>query len=234
LASTVSVPQRDCRQEVAIHLADQDLHPDMDVQVVLEKQPNPKNISDVNKKFFVRAEDSQRRVLHEETVELESLHPVDFKFHAAEPGIYTVNVSDSLKVPAASRSIEIRNLNLEFMDTARNMEMLRQWASVSDGLALKAEDCDAGELVRSITSKIEQTRRNRRLHNPVGSIPGCWGWWWALWEQSGCCARNGIWYDFPKFLRLKSDPRSDGRILPPERGHSCPQQHWGVGALADG
>src|SRR5439155_3503912 len=63
------------RQEVAIHLADQDLHPDMDVQVILEKQPNPKNISDPNKKFFVKVEDEHQHVLHDETVELEPLHP---------------------------------------------------------------------------------------------------------------------------------------------------------------
>ena len=44
------------RQDVAIHLADQELHPQMDVQVILEKQPNPKNITDPNRKFFVRVD----------------------------------------------------------------------------------------------------------------------------------------------------------------------------------
>src|SRR5438876_616320 len=117
----------------------------MDVQVILEKQPNPKNISDPNKKFFVKVEDEHQHVLHDETVELEPLHPVDFRFHASTTGVYTVSVSDALKVPCANRTIEIRNLNLEFADTARNMELLRQWAAVSDGLAMKAEDCrDAG------------------------------------------------------------------------------------------
>jgi hypothetical protein len=157
------------RQEVAIHLANQDLHPDMDVQVVLEKQPNPKNVTETNRKFFVRVEDSQKALLHEESVELEPLHPVDFKFHAGKPDVYTVSVLDSLKVPNSSRSIEIRNINLEFQDTARNMETLRQWASVSDGLAVKVEDCrDAAALVRAITDKLEQTRQNRRNAQPVG------------------------------------------------------------------
>src|SRR6266436_1301382 len=157
------------RQEVAIHLPDQELHPEMDVQVSLEKQPNPKNVTDPNRKFFVRVEDGQKNLLHEETVELEPLRPVDFKFHAGKADIYTVTVSDSLKVPVASRAVEIRNVNLEFQDTARNMETLRQWASVSDGLAVKVEDCrDASDLVNQIKMKIEQVRKGRQVREPLG------------------------------------------------------------------
>jgi uncharacterized membrane protein len=174
------------RQEVSIHLADQELHPDMDVQVVLEKQPNPKNVTEPNRKFFVRVEDSQKNLLHEESVELEPLHPVDFKFHAGQAGVYTVSISDSMKVPSASRAIEIRNVNLEFQETARNMETLRQWASVSDGLAMKVEDCrDAAQLVQAITSKIEQVRQNQRLLRPLGINP------WVLTLVLGCLA--GEW-----------------------------------------
>jgi len=174
------------RQEVSIHLADQELHPDMDVQVVLEKQPNPKNVTDPNRKFFVKVEDSQKSVLHEETVELEPLHPVDFKFHAGQAGVYTVSVTDSMKVPSATRAIEIRNINLEFQETARNMETLRQWAAVSDGLAMKVEDCrDAAELVHAITSKIEQVRQNQRLLRPLGVNA------WVLTVVIGCLA--GEW-----------------------------------------
>ncbi len=181
------------RQEVAIHLPDQELHPEMEVQVSLEKQPNPKNVTDPNRKFFARAEDSQKSVLHEETVELEPLHPVDFKFHAGKPGVYTVFVSDSLKVPVASRAIEVRNVNLEFQDTARNMETLRQWASVSDGLAVKVEDCrDAAELARAITAKVETQRQNRQHRHPIGinvftlgALLGCLGGEWLLRKKWG-------------------------------------------------
>ena len=83
------------RQEVSIHLADQELHPQMDVQVILEKQPNPKNITESNRKFLVRVEDGQKTLLQEEAVELEPLHPIDFKFHAEKPDVYTVTVTDS-------------------------------------------------------------------------------------------------------------------------------------------
>ena len=157
------------RQDVSIHLADQDLHPQMDVQVVLERQPNPKNLTEPTRKFFVQVEDSRKTVLHEATVELEPLHPVDFKFRAEKPGIYTINVSDIARVPVATRPVEIRDLNVEFQNTARNMESLQQWAAVSDGLAMKAEDCrDAPDLVSQIKARIEQVRGGKQTRRPLG------------------------------------------------------------------
>ena len=169
------------RQDISIHLADQELHPQMDVQVVLEKQPNPRNITDTNRKFFVRVENNQKQLLSEEAVELEPLRPVDLKFHAEKAGVYTVTVTDALKTPLSSRPIEIRDVNVEFQDTARNMETLRQWASVSDGLAFKVEECpDAAGLVAQIQSKVEEVRRGKQTRRIVG-VNG-----WVLTFVLGC------------------------------------------------
>jgi uncharacterized membrane protein len=181
------------RQDVSIHLADQELHPQMDVQVVLEKQPNPKNIIDPSRKFFARVEDGQKKLLHEETVELEAGRPVDFRFHADKADIYTVTVSDAMKVPIATRPIEIRDVNVEFQDTARNMETLQQWASISDGLAVKVEDCrNAADLVAQIKAKIEQVRHGKPMRQPVGVngwlltlVVGCLGGEWLLRKRWG-------------------------------------------------
>jgi hypothetical protein len=181
------------RQDVSIHLADQELHPQMDVQVVLERQPNPKNVTDANRRFSVRVEDGQKNLLHEESVELEISRPVDFKFRAEKAGIYTVTVFDLMRVPLATRPIEIRDVNVEFQDTARNMETLQQWASISDGLAMKVEDCrDAAALVAQIKAKIEQVRRGKQIRRPVGVngwlltlVLGCLGGEWLLRKRWG-------------------------------------------------
>ena len=181
------------RQEVSIHLADQELRPPMDVQVVLEKQPNPKNATDTGHKFFVRVEDGQKHLLHDEVVELEPSRPVAVKFHAEKPDLYTVTVLDRIKVTVATRPIEIRDLNVEFQNTARDMETLRQWASVSDGLAVKVEDCrDAGDLVAQIKAKIEQIRHGKQQRRPLGVngwtlalLLGCLGGEWLLRKQWG-------------------------------------------------
>jgi len=181
------------RQEVAIQLADQELHPQMDVQVVLEKQPNPRNITDTNHKFFVRVEDSHSNLVHEEAVELEPMHPVDFKFHAEKADVYTVTVADAVKVPISSRPIEIRDLNLEFQNTGRNMETLQQWASVSDGLAFKVEDCpEASDLVAQIKAKVEEVRRGQQERRTIGVngwtmlvVLACLGGEWLLRKRWG-------------------------------------------------
>ena len=182
------------RQDVSIHLADQELHPQMDVQVVLEKQPNPKNITDTNRKFFVRVEDGQKKLLHEETVELETARPVDFRFRAETSRTSIRSRSRTLmKVPIATRPIEIRDINVEFQDTARNMETLQQWASISDGLAVKVEDCrDAADLVAQIKAKIEQVRHGKQMRRPAGVngwlltlVLGCLGGEWLLRKRWG-------------------------------------------------
>jgi hypothetical protein len=175
------------RQDVSIHLADQELRPQMDVQVVLEKQPNPKALSETTRQFFVRVEDGQKNLLHEEVVDLEPLRPVEFKFRAEKADIYTVTVSDTQKVPIATRPIEIRDFNVEFQTTGRNMESLRQWASVSDGLAMKAEDCrDASQLVNQIKAKIEQVRQGKAMRRPIG-LNG-----WVLTFLVGCLASEWL------------------------------------------
>ncbi len=161
--------------------------------MILEKQPNPKSLTDVNRTFSVRTEDGQKNILHEETVELEPLKPVGFTFRAEKAGIYSVIVLDASKVPMATRVIEVRDANIEFENTARDMETLRQWASVSDGLAVKVEDCrDAGDLVGQIKAKIEEVRRGKQMRRPAGVngwvlalVLGTLGTEWVLRKRWG-------------------------------------------------
>lgn len=157
------------RQDVTIHLADQELHPQMDVKLILEKQPNPKNLADTNRKFLVRVEDGKKNLVQEEAVELEPLHPVDFKFHVEQADVYNVAVTDGLKVPVSNRTIEIRDQNVEFQNTSRSMETLRQWAAVSEGLAFKVEECPAAsDLVAQIKAKVEEVRHGKQMRRAVG------------------------------------------------------------------
>jgi hypothetical protein len=176
------------RQDVMIQLADQDLHPQMDVQVVLEKQPNPSDLKAAKTRFWVRVEDGRRKLLREEALELQAARPVDFKFRAETADTYTVSVLDAAKALVAARPIEIREVNVEFQDTARNMETLRQWAALSDGLAMKVEDCrDPGEIASQIKARLEAVRRQRETRQPVGVNAwvlalalGCLGGEWIL------------------------------------------------------
>jgi uncharacterized membrane protein len=163
----------DGRQEVNIEFAEQELRPQMEVQAHLDRQPAPQSIVETNHQFAVRVEDSRNHVLQEEAVELQPFQRVEYKFRAGKPDTYTLRVLDSAKAVVASRSIEIRDRDIELEHTARNMETLSQWASVSDGLAFRVEECPkTSDLVAQIKAKVEEVRRGQ----PVSRLIGLNGW----------------------------------------------------------
>ncbi|HWQ92749.1 MAG TPA: vWA domain-containing protein [Clostridia bacterium] len=181
------------RPDVAIHLTDQELHPDRDVRLTLERQPLPGNLTETTNRFLVRVEDTEKKAILQQSLSLEPLRPVDFQFHASQTGTYTVVVADHANVPLASRPVEIRNINVELQNTARSMETLDQWASVTGGLAVKAEECPAAsDLITRIKGKIETVRQAKQFRAPAGvnvwvfaAVLGCLGGEWFLRKRWG-------------------------------------------------
>jgi hypothetical protein len=182
------------RPKVSIQLADADLHPRMNVRVVLAVESGSKAAPDsqaapaTGGRFSVRVTDGRKKTVHEESVALAPMRPAQFRFHAGHPDTYSVSVLDSSMAVVATRAVRIRERNLEFQDTARNMETLRQWAAASHGFALKAEECpDATRLIRQIRATREQTKHEAYLRQPLGLngwsmglVLGCLGGEWLL------------------------------------------------------
>jgi uncharacterized membrane protein len=157
------------RQEVLIHLADQDLHPHTDVRVSVEKKPAPGEVSGAALKYTLRVETEGKKLVAQQALDLVPGRPVDTSFPADDPGLYRMSVTDAGGKQVGMRTLEIRDLNLEFQETARNLETLRQWAALTAGLALKMEDCPGGEvLVEQIKKQIEGARRFKPIRRPAG------------------------------------------------------------------
>lgn len=181
------------RQDIAIHVADQDLHPQSDIRVTLEQQASTRTVTTPNQQFNLRVENAQRKLVHEQKLELPPGRPVDARFRVETAGLYTARVEDGKGQSLATRTIEIRDINVELQSTARDMETLRQWAAVSGGVALKAEECrDAGEIVRAITEKVKEAQRRREVQKPFGMngwtltlLLGCLGSEWILRKRWG-------------------------------------------------
>lgn len=181
------------RQDVSIHLTDQDLHPQMDVRVVLEKQPNPKSLTEKSSRFQVRVENEKKKILVEQTVELTPARPVDLTWRAEDAGVYQITVLDAQKATVVSRAVEIRDVNVEFQNTGRDMETLRQWAALTDGLAVKVEDCrDSSGLVAQIKAKVQEIRDSKPHRRPMGvngwmlaAVLACLGGDWILRKRWG-------------------------------------------------
>lgn len=175
------------RQDVAIHFADQELRPQSEIAMTLEKQPDPKNPVAASQSFRVRVEDELKKSALDQTLELAPSRPVNVSFRAERDGTYTVTVLDTHNAPVATRSIQIRDVNVEFQNTARNMETLRQWASVSGGLALKVEDCrGVNELLDQLRSKVEEAHRGKVTRRPLG-VNG-----WVLAALLGCLGAESV------------------------------------------
>lgn len=181
------------RQDVMIHVADQDLHPQTDIRLALEQQPNPKNVAMNSDQFMLRVESPEKKVLREQKMELPPGRTVEATFRATGAGLYTATVLDARTNAMAARTIEIRDVNVELQNTARDMETLRQWAAVSGGIALKVEDCrDAGEIVAAIRKKVEDAQRSRAVQKPFGlngwtlaALLGCLSAEWLLRKRWG-------------------------------------------------
>jgi hypothetical protein len=181
------------RQDVSVHLADQELRPEMDVRVVLEKQPNPGNPAETSLKYRVRVATEAKQVVQDQSLDLAPRRPVELTFRAEKAGLYTVTVEDAMKQPVATRSVEIRDLNVEFQNTARDLETLRQWAALTGGLAVRAEDCrDARDIVSQLQARLAALRRHQPARAPVGVnggvlalVLGCLATEWVLRKRWG-------------------------------------------------
>lgn len=162
-------------QEVNIQLAQQELRPGRDIEVVLEREASPHSLVESNRQFVVQVNDGCDHLLRQESVQLQPFQPVDFRFHAQKPDRYTVRVLDSAKAVIAEHAVEIRESEVEFEQTARNMETLRQWAGLTGGLAFKVEECPpAADLVAQIKARVEQVRQTQRVARTAGLT------WWML------------------------------------------------------
>lgn len=145
------------RQQVSIDITAQDLRPEQDIQIVLQRQLDAQSMLGANRRFLFQIEDSDKHVIQSESVELANEPQADFRFHPNRAGSYTLNVRDSEKSLVATRVVEIGDVDVELQHTARSIETLNRWAAISDGLAFKAEECpQAVDLVAQIRKKVEQ------------------------------------------------------------------------------
>ena len=91
-----------------------------------------------------------------------------FTFTPKKEGLHTVRVKGALGQELASRSIEIQDANVEFQQTARDMETLRQWASMSKGIAVPHEEWQSAKMIPQIVQRIATAREAKRQRIPLG------------------------------------------------------------------
>jgi hypothetical protein len=94
-------------------------------------------------------------------------------FRVPASGAYSVSVIGADGVLLATRAVEIREANIEFQRMARDMKNLGQWASLTGGIAVRAEDCqDAVKLLARITTQTKHPLPGTDRRMPIG--PNHW------------------------------------------------------------
>jgi hypothetical protein len=169
-----------------IEFAAEGLHVHSDVRAQVERRPRPEGGSKASGPVTLTVRGPDQAVLVTQKAAVEPLHPVEVRFRAEAPGIYTLSVDGAGGDHLASQPVEILDADREMERTGRDMEVLKQWATASGGLALTAEEAqgDPRALARSVRAKVVAARSGRPrpvgLTAPVlGSVLALLGggWW---------------------------------------------------------
>ncbi len=151
--------------------------------------PATPRAEDTNKdSYSVRVKGPGEKVLLDETLNLAPSQPANLTVHAEKEGLYSVLVLDHLGHEIAERNIDLVDRLQEMLDTARDMESLRQWAAISGGKAYPIEEVqDASEIAQAIQHASLETMTGQLVRLPIGLngwsmlvIVGCLGTEWFL------------------------------------------------------
>jgi hypothetical protein len=166
-----------------IQLLDQELRTQAEIRAVVEKSPRPEHatsgrgMGDLAVLPLLRVRDPKGKILVDQKAKIEPSKSIEIRFRAEEPGIYTILVEDQHGVALASRGIEILDVDREMERTGRDLETLRQWAAVSQGFAIGAEELhDPRELAAKIKERLASVRTTPLKPRPVGINGAVLGW----------------------------------------------------------
>jgi len=181
------------RDDVTLRVPDQPLEPGTDIRIVLEKRRTPGGVQAVRERYRFRVTGEDDEALTDQTIELDPGQSVELTFAADKSGIYRASVLDEQQNVAVTRSLEIKAVHREFVYTARNMETLRGWAAISDGIAIRSEECDdPKQLLDEIRSRADEPDRRPAIRRPAGIngwmlavLVGCLGTEWLLRKRWG-------------------------------------------------
>jgi hypothetical protein len=157
------------REDVLVRVLDQQLTPGTEVRLMIERQPDA-TAKDVAQEYQVRISDPTKQTVSESRIQLVPGGQAPLAFRARDAGMYQISVRSGDQ-PIAFRGLEIRQGNVELDRPSRDMDTLRQWAALTGGMAVKAEECrDAGALLETIQSRAQSPEADEMAprSTPVG------------------------------------------------------------------
>ncbi len=172
------------RQAVRIEVADQELGPGREIRLILNRREAADDAvaeTETDEQGPRAAEVLRFRVTTDlgdtvasENIELGGGQRAEVGFTPDKAGIYTIDVIGEGDVALATRTLEIREPNVEMARPGRDMETLRQWSAMSAGTAWTVEEArgQVDEFAAGLKERIEEASRTRLQREPLG--PGLW------------------------------------------------------------
>lgn len=149
--------------------------PGSELGVLVERRPRPDGGANENGEsgsggeLQVRIEAPGGEIVGERRGVIGIRRPAELRFRAEEEGSYTVRVLDPAGTQILARPIEIRRVDREMERTGRDLENLRQWASLTGGVARMLDaSLDVDEVVDEIEIRVDAARRTRERRRPLG------------------------------------------------------------------
>jgi uncharacterized membrane protein len=171
------------KQSVLIDFVNQELTPPTDLHLLLERQMNPSDAAADNSgaklanMFTVTVAGPQETEVARNNLELPPNQTVPMTVHAEKEGLYSIVVRDSAQREVAERNLQLADNRVELEHTGRDMENLRQWASLTGGQALTEEDAqDTSALMLTMQKQIQLAEKAGSTRSPWGLN----GWMLAL------------------------------------------------------
>jgi len=162
-------------KNIALSFLDEDLRLKGDAHLIVERHPDTdpgKKNNSKSDEFKISVHDPAGNLVLDQKCELVPARPMNLSFHTESEGVYVADVTDATGVEIVTRSIELRNGRIELERTARDMENLGQWASLSGGTALRLEDCDGPTIVKAIRLAVDASENPHKRVAPAGLNPG--------------------------------------------------------------
>ena len=181
------------RQSVLIDFTDQQLDPPTDLHVSLERQKAASDVAETPggapqppTSYTVLVKGPDQKEILRQSVDLPAGQNVPLSFHAEKEGFYSIVVLDAQNIDIAERSIQLVNTKIELENTGRDMENLRQWASLTQGAAFGEEDLKSIDpLIAAIHKQMQRAADENTSRMPLGLT------WWLLTLMLGCL--GGEW-----------------------------------------
>lgn len=157
------------RDRITIQLRDQELQPDSDIRLLVERRTTSGSAPDAASDYILRVTDDQQQQISKQRLRLLPGKFEELQFRAGQEGLYTATVLDNNGIVQATRSIDLQETLAEMVQTSRDMEHLRQWANLSGGFAVPVEECvDCDEIVEKLTQAVSAPRNGPPRIAPAG------------------------------------------------------------------